>query len=52
MALQDELSSIDIDKDVNKLAVLPRSNAVIEDTLRLVPLAMTDGSHKSGIEGS
>jgi hypothetical protein len=52
MALQDELSSIVIDKDVNKLAILPRSNAVDKDTLRLAPLAITDGSHKTGNEGS
>jgi hypothetical protein len=52
MALQDELSSIDIDKDVNKLAILSHFNAVIKDTLQLVPLAITDSSHKTGVEGS
>jgi hypothetical protein len=52
MASQEELSGIYIDKDVNKLAMLPRSNAVVKDTLRLAPLAITDGSHKTGVEGS
>jgi hypothetical protein len=52
MALQEELSGIDIDKDVNKLAILPHFNAVVKDTLRLAPPAMTDGSHKSGVERS
>jgi hypothetical protein len=51
MALQGELSGIDINKDVNKFAILPHFNAVVKDTLRLAPPATTDGSHIIGVEG-
>jgi cytochrome P450 len=52
MVLQEELSGIEINKDLKKLAILPHFNAVVKDTSRLAPPVMTDGSHKTGVEGS
>jgi cytochrome P450 len=50
-ALREELSGIDINRDVNKLAGLPHLNAVIKETLRLAPPAMTGSSRITGDEG-
>jgi cytochrome P450 len=49
--LREELSGIDIDRDVNKLAALPHLNAVVKETLRLAPPAMTGSSRITGDEG-
>jgi cytochrome P450 len=41
--IYDEVCNIDIN-DVSKLALLPHLNAIIKETLRLAPPAMTGGS--------
>lgn len=49
--IRAELSSIDIDKDANALSTLPHLNAVIKETLRLAPPALTGNSRITGLRG-